>query len=175
MDSEENLGPCMSALNERQRAFVRALIERPKCTFMLAARLAGFGVPGSSSHVLRQIGYRLAHQENIISAIQEEARRGILSQGTLVGFRVLLQIAQNDGHKDQLRAAEMLLNRVGFHEITEHKVMVTKTDMTGAAMVERIKLLAAGLGFDPALLLGGNAPEVAMKVIEHVPAGKSDG
>jgi hypothetical protein len=162
-DDLGELGPAMSALTARRRQFVMILLQQVRPNYLRAADMAGFApagpdtVPKKRRAVLRQIGWRLANDERVIAALHEEVSKRFRSAGALIGLAVMTRIAQTKGHKDQLRAAEMLANRAGFGAEQQVSVKHTHTDMTGAAMVERIKALAAKLGLDPAKLLGGNA------------------
>jgi hypothetical protein len=116
---------------------------------------------------LKQIGWRLAHDERVIAAINEEVSKRFRSAGALIGLAVMTRIAQTKGHKDQLRAAEMLASRAGFGAEQRIKVDHTHTDRTGAAMVERIRELAVKHGLDPSIFLGTNsAPKLDAPVIE---------
>jgi phage terminase small subunit len=160
---EASLGPRMRALSDRQRRFVRAAMEFPTGKGWQIAKAAGYSA--KSHGYLRLAAHRLFHDEAIIAAMHEEAGKRLRSSAVL-GASVLAKIARTDGHRDQLKAAEALLNRVGLHERTEHFVNVNHSDTTSRAMFERIKELAGALGVDPAALLGPNAPVEPMKVIE---------
>jgi hypothetical protein len=159
----EGLGPAMLALNERRRRFVVTLLQQVRPSYLRAADMAGFAPAGSGTipkkrrAVLKQIGWRLAHDERVIAAINEEVSKRFQSAGALIGLAVMTRIAETKGHKDQLRAAEMLANRAGFGAEQQISVKHTHTDMTGAALMARIKELAAKHGLDPEKLLGGNA------------------
>ncbi|MCC7047191.1 MAG: hypothetical protein IT562_10800 [Alphaproteobacteria bacterium] len=161
----EGFGPKMSALTEKQRRYVLAMLSDPLGNPTRWARAAGYSDVKEGAKVR---GHFLAHDERISEAAQEEAARHLTTIGPVLGIGVMFQIARTKGHRDQLRAAEALANRAGFHEKTEHLVHVHKTDRTGAAMVDRIKQLADALGVDAEKLLGANSPEVAAlpKVIE---------
>lgn len=171
IDADEgNFGPAMARLTAKQRAFVIVNVESPWISASAAARKAGYGGGFGGSKewskkyaVHRQCAYQLIHDEKIIAAIQEECSRRFRSSGAIIGLQVMSKIALTDGHKDQLRAANMLASRAGFHSVQEHRV--THTDQTGEEMVEKIRRLAMVLGVDPARLLGGNVEPV--KVIEH--------
>lgn len=150
---EAHLGPKMRALTDRQRRFVLAMLNFPNAKDWQLARAAGY--PSRSHGYLRVAAHRAVHNEAVIEALHEEAGKRLRSSAVL-GVSVLAKIAGTDGHKDQMKAAEALLNRVGFHETSEHRVSVEHTDATGKAMVERIKALAALLAVDAGALLGAN-------------------
>lgn len=150
---DAKLGPCMRALNERQRAFVIALIEMGGINFSRAAFAAGYGNGNVESASVQ--GHRLAHDETILAAIHEEAHRRLRS-GAVMAVQTLLEIAndQTAKHGDRLKAVEMLLNRSGLHAVTEHNIKVERHDVTDEGMIKRITLLAQKQGLDPAKLLG---------------------
>jgi hypothetical protein len=56
------LMPAMSALNERQKLFVRALFEAPRNhgSHAFAARAAGYGTETSSNKSIASIAYQVA-------------------------------------------------------------------------------------------------------------------
>ena len=120
-----------------QRRFVIAYCEHPNYDHGALAKEAGYasGPPGSSS--LRVAGHRLMHDERVIAAINEEASKRLRGSG-LLGISVMMDIASNSAHKDQLKAATALADRTGFHALSEHKVTVddkrpkTKQEMIAA-------------------------------------------
>lgn len=153
LPAEYKLGPAMKALNEKQRAFVVALIECGGMNYTRAALAAGYG--NGKSECAAVTANRLAHDDTILEAIHEEAHRRLRS-GSIMSVQTLLDIA-NDAtaeNKDRLKAVEMILNRAGMPAMTEHHVHVKHTDNTEVAMIARIKLLAEKQGLDPAKLLG---------------------
>ena len=167
IDDEERLGPAMRRLTSRQRRFVVAALEFPGATHEAIARRAGYSA--STSNSLKVQAHDNFASERVIAALHEEASKRLRSSAVL-GASVLVEIAQDKGHKDRLRAAEALLNRIGFHELSEHRVSVQHSDATGKALTERIAEIARRLGVDPAKLLGVNAVEapaaVEVKLLE---------
>lgn len=164
---DESLGPAMRALNERQRRLVIAALNYPTGKDWQIAKAAGY--PDRSHGALRVYAHRQFHNEKVIAALNEEADKSMRASAVL-GASVLAKIARTDGHKHQLRAAEALLNRIGFHEKTEHHVSVAHTDMSAAALDARIKRavgMLEKLGRDPVALLGLKAPlEGEFKVVD---------
>lgn len=156
-------GPAMRALTEQQRRYVLAQLADPFGNATRWAKAAGYSDTAGGAKVRAHAN---AHNPKIEAAVHEVARQYLNANGPLLGIAVAMKIARNPKHPKQLRAAEMLLNRVGMHEMTEHKVTVDHRDQTGAAMVERIKQVAAALGLDVATLLGANAAPADMKLIE---------
>ncbi len=156
--SDDDLGPAMRALDPRRRAFVVAMIEAPSLSYTQAAIRAGYSGTEVS---LRVQAHRLAHSERVLAAYHEEAEKR-LRAGAILGASVLVQIASNEMHKDQLKAAGMLLNRIGFHEKTEHKHVVERA--TDDVEVKRqVVALAKELGLDPRVFLGKNAQMPALE------------
>lgn len=144
-----NLGPAMSALNDKQRAFVIAMFALGCRDPVEAARAAGY--PDNGGTGIRVQAHRLAHNENVQAAILEESKRRVRS---LLPFAVnkLEEMADTPG-KNQFPAVMAVLNRGGLHEIAERNVNVT-VSLTREEQDERITLLAQKLGLDPIQLLG---------------------
>lgn len=163
----EDLGPAMLALNERQRRFVKVWNDFPTLRQWQYAKAAGYE---GNNLVLRQAGFRLSHDEKVIAAINEDIGKRMRGRGPALGMATIMRIASTDGHKDQLRAAEALLNRTGFQETSEHKITVEHTDRTADTVIERIKELAARLGLDPVKLIGMSQPEAVDAEFEVVGA-----
>lgn len=154
----------MRRLTEKQRAFVRAVVERPTAKGETLSRVAGFeNTPGGH----RVHAHRLLHSQKILDAIDEETDKRV-RLGGVIGIAALVKIASNPKHKQHVRAAESLADRAGRGAVSRQEISVNHSDQTGATMVERIKQLAAVLGVNPAQLLGVNAP--APKLIEGTTA-----
>ena len=168
-------GPAMKKLNDRQRAFVTAMLDFGGRDNTKAAKAAGYGNPDNPDrNALHVIAHRLAHDPNIQEAIKEEGIKR-LNASTIMAVNTLLDIADDPAteKKDRLKAIEMIMNRTGLHATTEHKVNVTHTDPTSDEMVKRITLLAQKQGLDPAKLLGG--PTVDAEFTEVVDEMSIDG
>ena len=149
--AEGKLGPCMRALpTDRQRAFVCAMIETGGTNKLVAAQLAGYTGDSAS---LKVTGHRLAHDEDVLNAMHEEASRRLKS-GQIQAVSTLLMIMQSSPKdSDRLKAIEMLMNRTGMHAMSEHKVVNVNQSKTDAELVKRLKLLAKEAGMDEAGLL----------------------
>lgn len=143
----------MLDLNERQRAFVIAMVEMGGINYTRAAIAAGYG--GGNYDAASVQGNRLAHDERILTAIHEESFRRLRS-GTIMAVQTLLEIASDTAseNKDRLKACEMILNRGGLPASTEHTIKVEHHDMTDQVKIERIRQLAIKQGIDPVKLLG---------------------
>jgi len=149
---DEDLGPAMRALNEKQRAFVDAYCSFPCASQAKLAEMAGYG--NSTIAGLRVRGHRLLQMPSVLLAINEELAKRFKGKGAAISQMVLFKIALNDKHPKQLNAALALADRGGFPQQTEQRVIVEKTDRTGEAMIVRIKALAKMLGIDAQKLLG---------------------
>ena len=153
VEHRENLGPAMRALRPRQRRFVVALLHlggigaRQNAE---AAREAGY--TGDRLTITRT-AHRLAHDPMVLAAIEEEGRKR-LHAGIITATSALVEIASDPLHKDRLKAAGMVLDRVGMHATTEHRVLTAHVGGGDKAMIGRIRDLAAQLGVDPVKLLG---------------------
>lgn len=144
----------MLALNPAQRRFVIAALQFPTGKDWQIAKAAGYG--NGSHGALRVRAHSLLHNEKIIAAMREEADKRLRGYA-LLGISVIAKIARTDGHRDQLKAAEGLANRVGFHELTEHKVTVDHKqpkELTDLAIK-----LAKEIGVATDRLLGTNRQE----------------
>jgi hypothetical protein len=162
-------GPAMSALNERQKLFVRALFESPKKhgAAVFAARAAGYGSPTSSVQSMASIASRLCSDSKIQDAIQEESRKYVTTLGPMA-VRALKNLLGTPAHRDHGRAVGILMERVAPVEST-HNVRVTH-DATPelratAAVLARINELALRAGINPAKM---------PPLIDVTPVGKSE-
>lgn len=148
----EDYGPAMQALTVKQRLYVFAMMSDPMGNPTRWARAAGYS---DASEACKVKGHFLSRSQKVMDAAQEEARRHLNSTGSVLGVGVMMMIAKNKRHKDQLRAAEALANRGVFQAKTEHKVVVEHIDDT--RMLEFANRLATELGVDRGKLIGFNA------------------
>ena len=154
----------MAALpTDRMRNFVGAMLETGGVNHTRCAKLAGY--TGTDEN-LRVTGHRLAHDERIQAAIQEEGGRRLKS-GVGIAVAFLHEAIDNTTYsvKDRLRAAEMLLNRSGLPAVTEQKVKVEHT-MSEGDIVKRIEMLANKMGLDPQKLIGDRRGIVEGEFVE---------
>lgn len=152
--SDEELGPAMRALpTDKMRRFVLALMIQGDDNHSRAAAAAGYE---GNPDIWKVAGYRLMRDERILKALHEETTRR-LHAGRTLGVSALLKIAGNEQHKNHYQAVIALLDRVGFHASSEHKVTVDDHRKTDAEIRERIQLVASELGIDPQVLLGRQA------------------
>lgn len=142
-------GPAMKALNVRQRAFVISMLETGRTNNQLHAQNAGYCGTGNQLAVQ---GYRLAHDERIQAAINEEAKRRMNAAAIIATSRVVGLLDSAD-EKVQLKAAEMIFNRTGLHATTEHKVTVEHIE-DDKTLLDKARRLASELGLDVTKLIG---------------------
>ena len=116
----------MSALTERQRAFVVTFIEFPTLSHAECARRAGYPDNGENAKV---VAHRLLTSERVLKALNEELDKRFRRDAVL-GRSVLLEIAQDKEHPQRLKAAEALLNRGGFGVLHEQRIRVEHSDMS---------------------------------------------
>ncbi len=160
--SEDDYGPAMAALNERQRKFVMAMLLIPGCSHARAAREAGYSDVKEGAKVR---GHYAAHNPKIQEAIREEAGRR-LSSLSVIAANVMMDVMLDKATpaKDKLKAASAVLDRTGFAATQNINVNKTVTDTTDRGLEDRIRRAAgklAQLGHDPARFLealAGPAP-----------------
>jgi phage terminase small subunit len=146
----EKLGPAMSALNEKQREFVRQLYcQRPGFgVFARAARAAGYGTASSSASSIGTIASRLKSNELVLLAIVEEDKNHIRAVAPRAIY-ALERLIETPSHKDHMRAVATALERTNPIE-TSHRVTVEHRAASSfkatAETIERIMLLAARAG-----------------------------
>jgi hypothetical protein len=136
-------GKGMSALTLRNRRFVISMLEQgvnPKAATKAAVE-CGY---------LPTYGYELMRNPDIIQALREEATKR-MAGAALVGVNVMLEIAQNPGHKDQYRAAKDLAAINGF--TAEQRIVVEHIDADSKAQIRQIREMAVQLGMDPKQLI----------------------
>lgn len=169
---EAELGPAMRALpNDVWRRFV-LVCNQPTATGRVnhaqAAHDAGFQTENRSS--LAALGHRLAHDERIQAALLEESKR-TMGAALPVAMATVIQILLNPAAKDamKLRAAQILFDRGGIPQRTEHEVVVHHTE-SRSQMIDRVIRLAKDMGLDPAKLLGqvGETMPALPAPVQHV-------
>lgn len=164
MSGETEYGPAMSALTEKQRRFVLALLNIPGCSHAKAAREAGYS---DSSDGAKVRGHEAAHNPAVQMALREEAGKRLNSMSVIAANVMMdIMLADETSPKDKLKAAMAVLDRTGFAAAQTINVNKNITDNSGRAVMERIQRAAAALGVDPGTLLGA----VPMKVISHEPS-----
>ncbi len=159
MTDDEDLGPAMSALSEKQRGFVMAMIEVPGCSHAEAARRAGYSDIADGAKVR---GHYCAHNPAVQMAIREEAGRRLNSLSlTAANVMMMVMMDPEAPLKEKLKAASAVLDRTGFGAAQTINVNKTVTDRSGKAVLARLQELAVKHGLDAGKLLGG--PEEAVE------------
>ncbi len=160
IDHPANFGPAMKALNRRQQLFVIAVLDLGSTNYTRAARMAGY--EQTTDEGMRVTAFRLAHNDKVVLALNEEARRRLMASAPMA-ISELVKIAEDPtDRKYQLKAIEMVLNRTGHHALTEHKVEVAHT-YSDQQTIQRIFALAKQLQMDPVKLLGSAGVKVGEK------------
>jgi phage terminase small subunit len=118
-------GPAMAALTPQRRRFVEALFEvNPgRGALAAAARRAGYADNGHISDVAS----RLCQDEKIIAAIAEYGRKRIRSE-VPQAVQVVKEIMSDPSHKDRLKAANLVFDRIDPVETKSTVTLETKTD-----------------------------------------------
>jgi hypothetical protein len=145
----EELGPCMQALNERQRAWVVAYYQTGG-NAAESARQAGYSDASGGAAV---IGCRMRQNPKIQKAMAEYIQGEANGEGLRVGYETVFAIARNPQHPKQFDAAKLLIGMGGLAPAQKVDVDV-KVELTVQQKVERLRNLAAILGKDPEELLG---------------------
>jgi hypothetical protein len=154
------LGPAMKALpNDKWRAAVEFyLIEAGRHgSQTAAARRAGFGNGKTTPLNMARIASRLFHDDRMVAAIAEEARK-IVRSGAPEAAKALLNLVRDPEHKDHARGIAMLLARVD-PEVQHHDMQVTHrvVDPDEEALEELRALRSLGTSRAKLLeLFGGN-------------------
>ena len=111
-------GPAMRAITDMQQRFVIAMLDLANGNYTEAAKVAGYS-PGGSEMGLRSTAYRLAHDEKVQAAIQEESQKrlnvaGMMALNRLIALADGVEEGGKIDRKVQLKAVEMVLNRSGL-------------------------------------------------------------
>lgn len=144
---EASLGPAMLALTPAMRTFVHAKVHLG-LNNAEAGKLAGYST--RSPNALEVTTSRLAHDQRVQAAILEEGQKLMRAEGAR-SIRTLVAIRDNADaeDKDRIRCAVELLNRSGFHAVSEthhHEHL----HLSEAEKDSRILALCSELGLSPA-------------------------
>lgn len=157
LPSDGSYGPKMRALNRRQRVFVKILMEQKMRNYRLAAQEAGYDGDEMS---LRATGSRLAHDEKIVEAVEEEYRKRLrLNQPIAIHIlEEVMRCAEKDA--DKLKALQLMMTAGGaLVQKTETKTTVEHV-ISDEAVIARMLANAQFLGIDVEKLLGKRLPEL---------------
>jgi hypothetical protein len=116
-------GPCMARLLPRQKNFVCEFVQNGGRNASEAYRRAGYECQPLD---VAKRASELLHTEKIQLAIREHTEKQIASHGPMA-VGTLISVLNNPTLKpaDHMKAAEMLLDRGGYHAKTERKVSVS--------------------------------------------------
>jgi hypothetical protein len=170
-DEGTTYGPALSGLTDKQRTFVWAMatVRTPdgkRIKRSHAARLAGYmtgengGNPERRRRALDQTAWRLLQDQKIVAAIREVAGREIEGEA-IASAQFLASVRDNEDAPlmARLRAADSLLDRGGLAGLQKIAVDHIHRDMTGEALMERIRTLAKKHGLDVEQLMKGEGPQ----------------
>lgn len=158
MTGDDLLGPCMMALTDKRRAFVRAMFENPTGSREEWAIAAGYSDRAEGGARVR--AFEAYHNPKVQAAITEYGRTLFGTEGMVLALSGMLTIARNPNHPQHAKILELIANRVGFGE--KQQIEVTHRDLTGDALIERIRYLESKYG-NSALsqkLIEGEATEI---------------
>ena len=152
----------MLALTEKRRKFVWAMLSDPYGTQADWAREAGYS---DSSEGCKVRGHQAFQDPKVQAAALEVSRATLGALGPVLAASGLLRIAAKPDHPQHVKALELLANRVGLQE--KQQIEVTHRDLTGDALMARIRELAKKHGLDERKLLGMNAVDAEYEVIDE--------
>jgi phage terminase small subunit len=138
----------MGALPPKERQFVLLLFEGKSGA--QAAREAGYGRPDSTAGTMARIALRTRSRDRVILAIQEMQKKLIRSHGA-TAVRTVVDIMNNTTHKDQLKAANLILARTD-PEIVKTETQVTVEHKLNAHDRLELRALLIEMGADPAMV-----------------------
>jgi phage terminase small subunit len=154
-----------------------------------AARLAGYGTATSTNKSIAVIAARLADDEAIQLAIEEEGRRRFRTLAP-IAHNALKKLLQNPKHRDHGKAVlsyiehalplEMRHQHLHQHE-HRHRMHEPGSDAAGVDLLRRFKALGANREFLVSVFGCNGLPrleekmaaadeQAGVKTIEHVPA-----
>lgn len=138
---EEDLGPCMQALVEKQRKFVFAWVRSGGVEPTKCARAAGYS---DASEGCKVAAFRLLRSEKVQAALREEADR-TLNRHAVVAILGLGDLLNSENEKIRLQAIENVLDRTGYGRKTFQDITVEHTDGRSTdALLAALEAYAAG-------------------------------
>lgn len=148
-DDVENLGPAMAECTPPERKFVRALFDddgQKRGLFARAAKAAGYSA--TSNDGLSRAANKLFHRPRVIAAIQELTKL-LIRKDAPMAVRTVREIMSDKSHRDRLKAARTVLERVDAVE-QHHKVDVEINDRRKSHDEQAIEILRyyKSLGLD---------------------------
>lgn len=163
---EDQMGPAMRRLNERQRRFVCAMAVTggdQREAYLWA------GYTAANKNSADASASRAASRPDVEEAMKEEALRR-LNGSAIVAVSTLLQIAgprSTSKDRDKIAASVALMDRVkGFAGKVEHTVVHSLDEKTADELIDFIRLTAKANGLDATKLLGHHAPVIDAEFTE---------
>jgi phage terminase small subunit len=127
-EDESELSPAMRALNIQQRRFVTALFENPgHGAGARAARAAGYGHAKSKALTFARQANRLFNDPKVQRAIAEQTARLLRSEAPQA-VQAVREIMGDKDHKDRLKAANLVLERLDPTETRHHVDVVHRAE-----------------------------------------------
>ena len=168
--SDVKLGPAMTCLAPKARAFVIAVVEMGGALneMHVAAQRAGYAGDKPTLYVQ---AHRLAADPRVQAAILEEAR-GRCKSASLLSISAMIEIIQDKTVKPstRLQAASRIAAIAGMDPATQMLIKTTtEVTVTVKEQISQVRQLAKDLGLDPKLLLG-KAGVVLEGEFEELPA-----
>lgn len=163
--SDDDLGPCMQALNEKQRDYVRMFVAYGDP--LDAARASGYG--GEHPQSVRNAAWKLAHDPRIKAALREYAEAhlsGLVPLATTALENILL----NPAHTSHFKAVERILNQAGMVIAQKHEVDVVD-NRTADELKSYVMSIANAHGLDVKKILGYDPVSKALpapKIIDAI-------
>jgi hypothetical protein len=156
-------------LDEMQQRWIDAMLETGGKSQKDAARIAGYA-NGASGKGWAVAGHRNAHNPKVLAVLRAEADIRLRS-GAVLGASALIEMVQDQMHKDRFKAAVELLNRAGLLVTKEVKINV-EHKTTDDEKIAKIIAMSKKLGLDPAALLGQAGVQYVDAEFSEVPDGK---
>lgn len=174
MPEHQELGPAMRALNERQRKFVVLYFHtgsREKAA--ASAGYAGGFEDEKARNLLGVSAYAVWHQPKVQLAIKEFGEQCVLAGLVPMAFAALENALKMGDVKEQTKAAQIVMDRTGFHAKSEQ--IIREPDRDRVAQIKEIVRLCKLQGLDPRQLIGGAVDfvDADFEVIDQKAAGKT--
>jgi hypothetical protein len=155
LPEDTRLGPAMTTLSPRARAFVLAIVEMGGALNEMHNAAAKAGYAGDKPTLYVQ-AHRLAADPRIQAAILEEARARCKS-ASLLSVSTMIGIIQDKTVKPstRLQAASRIAAIAGMDPATQMLIKnTTEVTITVREQISQVRQLAKDLGLDPKVLLG---------------------
>jgi hypothetical protein len=155
LPEDTKLGPAMTILMPKARAFVLAIVEMGGALNEMHVAAERAGYKGDKPTLYVQ-AHRLAADPRIQTAILEEARARCKS-ASLLSVSSMIEIIQDKTVKPstRLQAASRIAAIAGMDPATQMLIKTTsEVTVTVREQISQVRQLAKDLGLDPKVLLG---------------------